>query len=319
MKTSALLAGALLLAVAGAANAARPTLVINSVPEITPSETRTEVTRQIAGVTKLDVSSSLDVEYTPAAGNTVSVSAPENLMTFVKVENEGNELSIYLQGSFNLQGGSMRDLVKVHVTAPGIRDFEASSNAMIKINGDITADSFSADAASNATITATGNVTVSRKAEIEAASNAKVNLGHLSANSVELDAASNAKVNITQMHVAGKAEIEAASNAKVNITEIAGTARVEAEGVSNATLDIASLTAETLKVEAYSNAKVFVRAGSARQADFEATSNGKIDASEFRAGTGSLEAASNGRITSRIAAPANISASSNGSINNNAR
>lgn len=277
MKPSALLAGALLLAVAGAANAARPTLVINSVPEITPSETRTEVTRQISGVTKLDVSSSLDVEYIPAAGNTVSVSAPENLMTFVKVENEGNELSIYLQGSFNLQGGNMRDLVKVHVTAPGIRDFEASSNAMIKINGDITADSFSADAASNATITA-GNVTVSRKAEIEAASNAKVNLGCLNANSVELDAASNAKVNITQMHVAGKAEIEAASNAKV-----------------------------------------YVRAGSARQADLEASSNGKIDASEFHAGTGSLEAASNGRIASRIAAPANISASSNGSINNNAR
>lgn len=318
MKTSALLAGALLLAVAGAANAARPTLVINSVPEITPSETRTEVTRQIAGVTKLDVSSSLDVEYTPAAGNTVSVSAPENLMTFVKVENEGNELSIYLQGSFNLQGGSMRDLVKVHVTAPGIRDFEASSNAMIKINGDYTADSFSADAASNATITA-GNVTVSRKAELEAASNATLNIATLRAGAVELEASSNAKVNIGHMQVAGKAEIEAASNAKVNITEIAGTARIEAEGVSNATLDIASLTAETLKVEAYSNAKVFVRAGSARQADFEAASNGKINASEFRAGTGSLEAASNGRITSRIAAPANISASSNGSINNNAR
>ena len=317
MKTTALLAGALLLAVAGAANAARPTLVINSEPEITPSETRTEVTRQISGVTKLDVSSSLDVEYTPA-GNTVSVSAPENLMTFVKVENEGNELSIYLQGSFNLQGGSMRDLVKVHVTAPGIRDFEASSNAMIKINGDINDYSFSAEAASNATITA-GNVTVSRKAEIEAASNAKVNLGHLSANSVDLEAASNAKVNIGQMQVAGKAEIEAASNAKVNITEIAGTARIEAEGVSNATLDIASLTAETLKVEAYSNAKVYVRAGSARQADFEAASNGKIDASEFRARTGSLEASSNGRIASRIAAPTNISSGSNGSINNTAR
>lgn len=318
MKTSALLAGALLLAVAGAASAARPTLSINSVPEITPSETRTEVTRQISGVTKLDVSSSLDVEYTPAAGNTVSVSAPENLMTFVKVENEGNELSIYLQGSFNLQGGSMRDLVKVHVTAPGIRDFEASSNAMIKINGDITADSFSAEAASNATITA-GNVTVSRKAEIEAASNATLNIATLRAGAVELEASSNAKVNIGHMDAAASAELEIRSNAKVDLSTLTYTRQMDVEASSNSILKITSLSANVLEVEASSNGNVLILGGVTRQADLEASSNGKIDISCMRADTGSLKAQSNGKIKSNIAAPANISASSNGSINNNAR
>ena len=46
---------------------------------------------------------------------------------------------------------------------------------------------------------------------------------------------------------------------------------------------------------------------------------GQNNTTALQAYLADIEAASNGRIASRIAAPANISASSNGSINNNAR
>ena len=82
---------------------------------------------------------SIDVVYTQADHTDIEVSAPDNLMEYVKVENDGKMLKIYFDTK---RMGNIPDKhnTKVSISAPAVHALHTSSSGDILLTNGLKAD-----------------------------------------------------------------------------------------------------------------------------------------------------------------------------------
>jgi Putative auto-transporter adhesin, head GIN domain len=187
-------------------------------------------TKNVTTFTKVNVSSSIDVDVQQGNETSVVVEADDNLIKYVEVNVINNELKIRMKDMVNLRNAT----IKVHVVAPQYNGFISSASSEIVSNSVITstdkitlkasssskieiqldAPYVSADASSSADIVATGRT---RELTAEGSSSASINLSNLRAEVVTVIASSSSDVSVF-----GSLKINAAANSSGDITYTGG-------------------------------------------------------------------------------------------------
>lgn len=176
-----------------------------------------DVTRNVnvGRFSSLDVSSAIKVNYAVGSNVSVSVTAPENVMPYVVVKVDGDELECYLKHkSFNLKN---RQIV-VNITAPMVKEIEASGASSVNVLSDVSG-------------------MASIEADASGASN--VNFKSLSADKVEFDVSGASSIIATTVK-AKLADLEASGASNITIAGTASSVGASASGASN--IDISGLT-----------------------------------------------------------------------------
>ncbi len=166
-------------------------------------------TRNVSAFTKVNVSTSINVDVQQGPQTEVVVEADDNLIKYIETKVEGNELKI------RLKNVSIRNhaTIKVHIIAPQFDGFVAAASAEIVGKNTITSTS---------------------KINIEASSSAKIDL-QLDAPSVSVNASSSA--DITASGRTKEVEVDANSSASVELNKLLAET-VTAEASSSATIDV---------------------------------------------------------------------------------
>ncbi len=166
-------------------------------------------TRNVSAFTKVNVSSSIDVDVQQGTQTEVVVEADDNLIKYIETTVVGNELKIRLKNISIWNHAT----IKVHVTAPQFDGFNANASAEIvgkntitstnkinigasssaKIDLQLDAPSVSVNASSSADISASGRT---KEVEVDANSSAAVKLYNLKAETATVAASSSADVSI---------------------------------------------------------------------------------------------------------------------------
>ncbi len=89
--------------------------------------------------------SRVKVVYTPGAAGPVTISAPDNIMPYVKVRVHDGDLECRIDRDIQIEMSS-GPVVTVTVSAPAVDDFEASVSGIIQVDGNLNVHDFSAEA-----------------------------------------------------------------------------------------------------------------------------------------------------------------------------
>jgi ribosomal protein S8E len=191
-------------------------------------------TRNVSAFTKVNVSTSINVDVQQGPLTEVIVEADDNLIKYIETTVVGNELKIRLKNISIWNHAT----IKVHITAPQLDGFNAAASAEIvgkntitsttKINIDasssakidlqLDAPSVNVNASSSADIIASGRT---KEVEVDANSSSSVDLNKLLAETVIAEASSSANV-----AVFASVKIKANANSSGDIKYTGGAAEV---------------------------------------------------------------------------------------------
>lgn len=204
----------------------------------------------------ISTSTSIDVNYTQTAGNTdVEIYAPDNLMEYVKVENDGGMLKIYFDSGVHGKGINIRGQhkTKVNISAPAIHALHTSSSGDIvlvnglKTNGLVTVESSSAGEIE-------GNGISCEDLVIEASSAGDIELKNVACSTLRVEASSAGDVSLSG--VCRSAKLEASSAGEIDADDLKADA-VVAEASSSG--DVSCYAVESLEASASSAGKVYYK------------------------------------------------------------
>ena len=159
----------------------------------------------ISDFDEVSVSTGIRVVYTTGAKAKATIQAPDNIMEYVRVSNDGNELNIGLKhhnGSINFNGNfavtvyiSSRALHEVEKAAK--IDIDASSASSVNVSG-IVATVVNGDTSSAAQLTLKGKC---ERADFEASSSSTIHASALTAKSGSAESSSAASIscNVTDL------------------------------------------------------------------------------------------------------------------------
>lgn len=200
------------------------------------------VTKDIAAadIRHISVSSSIEVNYKQSDRTTVSVSCPDNLIDYLRVNVDDGVLAAGFKNGLTIDGNCG---VVITVSSPGLESIDASSSSRVNVADVLTVSgALDVDASSSAGISLAavlgGNVSV------DVSSSANVNIGSLQCRSLAIDCSSSSQTVITKM-LCDNVEADASSASSLSLSGRAGSAVYDAS--SAATIDASGLVAECVK------------------------------------------------------------------------
>lgn len=164
------------------------------------------------GINEIKTSSGLNVRYVQNDSMKITVTAPDDVIGFVKVTSDDNTLRFSTTKPLN----GCASLVSITVQAPGVYEFDASSGS------DITISYFTAG-----------------KAEFDASSGACINVSSISASAISVDVSSGAVITLAGECTA--ADFDASSGGCIEAAKLDATSG-EAEASSGAVVNCAIRT-----------------------------------------------------------------------------
>ncbi len=197
--------------------------------------------------------SRVKVVYTPGAAGPATISAPDNIMPYVKVRVHDGDLECHIDRNIQIETSS-GPVVTVTVSAPAVDDFEASVSGIIQVEGNLNVHDFSAEVntaaqilvpsltaaeasfeASTAGVVTVNNAMVSEEVEIDASTAGVVTLNTLKAAELEADITTSGVVNIQQGNI-NYGDLEATTGGVINAQNVSfdrGRATASTGGVIN--------------------------------------------------------------------------------------
>lgn len=214
-------------------------------PNVTRSDHGPSKTKEYTGdFDEIEISQAIEAEIIKSDVEKVVISAPENIINEILVENDGKELYIHYKKGFRVINNTK---VKAKIYARDFSKLEANSAATIVVRDQFTQD----------------------KTDLEISSSGHIS-GKLEANEFKIDVGSSGsfKGNIWAVNL----EVEAASSATVEMSGKAKTATLKASSGSD--ISAKNLLADLVKGESSSGANIEV--GVVSQFEGSASSGGSL-------------------------------------------
>ena len=152
------------------------------------SGVRIEEDREIEAFTELDVGGSLNVIVHAGAAPSARLVGDDNLVSMIKTELHGDELRVYVDGSY-----STRNPLSVFLTTPALREIELSGSADVVADG-LRADSLVLDVSGSGTLSASGH---GAKMTADVSGSGQVDAAGLPVEEANVDVAGSGRVSLT--------------------------------------------------------------------------------------------------------------------------
>lgn len=218
---------------------------------------------------EIDVNRGVKVVYRVSAGTpTAEVTAPKNVIDYIKVTVKNGTLKVTLDESVQVNG---KMNATVTVTGPAINEYDVSSAGQIivesalKLKGELEVDANSA-----------GNIKFNERVE---------------AVSIVFDASSASRI-ICSTVEAESGDIETSSAASIEIGKLLG-GKYEFDSSSASHLKIADCNVNSIEASASSAAKITI-SGVTDKADLEASSGGSVGSNSLEVKSGLKKSVSSG-------------------------
>lgn len=213
-------------------------------------EAQVSENRNVSDFTEIHTSTGVNVYYTQSSEKSIKVETDnQEKLNRIKTEVSGGKLKIYIKSVRGKWGedNTFKNL-KIYVSAPDVKVFEADSGSKITLENGVTSDSkIDIEVSSGSHIS--GNL-AAKQIEIEASSGS-VFKGEIKANSLDVEINSGSNVNILGSADNLELEVSSASNFTGKDFSVK-TANIEADTASNVTLTVT----ESLHAKANSLAKI---------------------------------------------------------------
>lgn len=194
------------------------------------------------------------VVYTQGSPISVNVTAPDNVAEYVTVKVKDGKLEAGIKS--NILGSITWDdnnRPTVYVTAPSVKDFEASASAVITVECPLTVSS----------------------ADFEATSSAVINLASISGDKVEMDATASGVISVDSV-LCREVDLDASSNGTLNV-QLVKSSRTEISASSSAVICLSQNISDLLDVEASSSAVLKIESANVITSSVDATSGAQTD------------------------------------------
>lgn len=186
-------------------------LAAKNIKDIVPSKNTATESRKLASFKDIEVKSAITVKYVQSEKYSARIQAPSNVLPYIRIKQNGDELEITTQSGLNFKGDPK---ATVTIYAPTLRDIEISG-----------ASTFNAE-----------NIQGSQKVSIESSGASTLNIGHMAMTKCEIESEGASTVNINSLNISS-ASIECSGASTLNIKGISATdIEVESDGASTANL-----------------------------------------------------------------------------------
>lgn len=287
----------------------RASISLNSRNTIVPSSKKTTLRENISPFSKLKVSSIIDVVYTQSSGGkpTATVTAPENLIQYVSLNQKNSTLSIEWTFNGSVEGNCD---ITVNISAPcpesvslsGVASFSANSISDSSLNLE-----FEAGGATNIKL---GNVNL-KSVEFGISGAAGATVTSIKANTIDANCSGSSNLNLGSAKVT-KADLDISGGASLKASSLTAS-DCEFSVAGGAKLSLPSLTTDNLQAGASGGSTISLD-GSATNADFSASGAAVIKASNLKVTNGSVQASGASSIKANIANVTSKSASLSSTI-----
>lgn len=199
----------------------------------------------------ISTAASIDVLYTQTSGDqAIEIYAPDNLMEYVKVDEENGMLKIRFTAKDSKKGINIngRHKTEVHVSAPAIHTFGTSSSGGIILKNGLQAKGKVNMKSSSSGDIEGGNV-VCDALVTEASSSGDINLIKVECTSLEVKSSSSGDVLIKELR-AESVDAEASSSGDVKLAGVCRSAQFSAS--SSGDVEAKNLKADVVKASASS-------------------------------------------------------------------
>lgn len=211
----------------------------------------------------IDASLSIDVYYTPGAKKPVSISAEERVLPYVKVSVSGRTLELTMDKKYaNDNTGKIRrknDKIKIYVTAPEVKSFDASTSATIICDGELNGID---------------------KLTAVASTSGDVKLGRVNASSAKIDASTSGDVRIDALVLSGNADMDASTSGDVVIGKLVASA-VTANASTSGDVTVKDANVKSLNADCSTSGDVSV-SGRGSCLNVECSTGGDFNGRNFQ-------------------------------------
>lgn len=213
------------------------TILLSAAAGYAEDKTVTRPVSVSAGFSEVDVATGITLIYTPAATTKLTATGTPEDLERLEIVRTGAALKIRFKSSATIFGkkifNSRKSRVTVTMSAPALRDYEASSGASIEVTAPIKL--------------------ASENVEIDISSGASFSAGTIICSNLEVEVSSGAGASIAAVK-ASKVEVEASSGASASVGGECTTAQLEAS--SGASVSAGSLKASSGSASASSGGSV---------------------------------------------------------------
>lgn len=222
---------------------------------IVPSENYITQKVKVEAFDGISTSTAIDVVYTQADQTDIEIYAPDNLMPFVKLVNDGGMLKVFFESDEPGNGINIRGKhhTKVNISAPAVHALHTSSSGDIvlvnglKTNGLVTVESSSAGEIEGSDISCDELV-------IEASSAGDIELKNVACNTLQVEASSAGDVSLSG--TCRMAKLEASSAGEIDADDLkADTVKAEASSSG----DVSCYAVESLEASTSSAGNVYYK------------------------------------------------------------
>ena len=222
---------------------------------IVPSENYITQKVKVEAFDGISTSTAIDVIYTQADQTDIEIYAPDNLMPFVKLVNDGGMLKVFFESDEPGNGINIRGKhhTKVNISAPAVHALHTSSSGDIvlvnglKTNGLVTVESSSAGEIEGSDISCDELV-------IEASSAGDIELKNVACNTLQVEASSAGDVSLSG--TCRMAKLEASSAGEIDADDLkADTVKAEASSSG----DVSCYAVESLEASTSSAGNVYYK------------------------------------------------------------
>ncbi len=211
------------------------TLLLSAAAGYAEDKTVTRPVSVSAGFSEVDVATGIKLIYTPAATTKLTATGTPEDLERLEIVRTGAALKIRFKSSGSIFGqkifNSRKNRVTVTMSAPALREYEASSGASIEVTAPINlaSQNVEVDISSGASFSA-GTI-VCKSLDVEVSSGASASIAAVKASDVEVEASSGAAASVGGQCTT--AQLEASSGASVSAGSLnasSGTASASSGG-----------------------------------------------------------------------------------------
>ena len=201
---------------------------------------------------EVSVSTGIRVVYTTGLTAKATIQAPDNILEYVNVTNDGNELNVGLKhkrGGINFNGNFV---VTVYISSKTLREVETSSGSSftakdLNLSGDLELSS------SSGSSIRLDNVSVTNDLDLDASSGSTITIDGAKATKIDIDASSASNINVSGI-VATVVNGDTSSAAQLTLK--GKCERVDFEASSSSTIQASALTAKSGTAESSSASSI---------------------------------------------------------------
>ena len=222
---------------------------------IVPSENYITQKVKVEAFDGISTSTAIDVVYTQADQTDIEIYAPDNLMPFVKLVNDGGMLKVFFESDEPGNGINIRGKhhTKVNISAPAVHALHTSSSGdIVLVNGLKTNGLVSVESSSAGEIGGSG--ILCDELVIEASSAGDIELKNVVCNTLQVEASSAGDVSLSG--TCRMAKLEASSAGEIDADDLKADA-VKAEASSSG--DVSCYAVESLEASTSSAGNVYYK------------------------------------------------------------